>query len=382
MRVAFVSCYLNHHQLSLCEELRKRCDDFCFVATSRISDSRLSLGYEDMNEKYDFVVRAYEKGFAKEKLREILLESDAVIFGSCPNSYIDFRLKKDKLSFIFSERSLKKGLWRRFIPSVKKKIYERILKHNERPVYILCASAFLPLDLSLCSFDTSKCLRWGYFPQVSERTEYPQRNNPTLRILWVGRMIKLKRAQDAIRALTILRKNNIDFNLDIIGEGECESKLRALVRHLDLEGNVNFLGTMSPDKVRENMTSADILMMTSGYREGWGAVINEAMSEGCAVLASSAMGSVPFLIRDKENGLIYRYGSLKDMKRKLLCLAEDKALRESLGRKAFDTVRKEYSAEVAAERFVEFVKRSNKEDNTYEQGPMSLAPVIKNKWYK
>lgn len=381
MRIAFVSCYLNHHQLALCEELRKRCDDFCFVATSRISESRLSLGYEDMNEKYDFVVRAYEKGFTKEKLKEILLESDAVIFGACPDKYIDFRLKRDKLSFIFSERFLKKGLWRRFVPSVKKKIYERVVKHNERPVYVLCASAFLPLDLKLCSFDTSKCLKWGYFPEVSEREGYPERKNPVLRILWTGRLIELKKAQDAINAVNYLRKNNIDFKFDIIGEGDCEDKLRALVKRLDLEDKVNFLGSMPPEKVRENMASADILLMTSNFREGWGAVVNEAMSEGCAVLASSAVGSVPYLISDKENGLIYKYGSLKDMKSKLLCLAKDKSQREALGRKAFETIRKEYSAETAAERLCAFCLNAD-EEKLPKQGPMSRASVLKNNWYK
>ena len=152
-----------------------------------------------------------------------------------------------------------------------------------------------------------------------------------------------------------------------------------MVQDLGLSSKVRFLGAMSPEKVRENMGKADVFLMTSDFREGWGAVVNEAMSEGCALLASSAVGSVPFLIRDGENGLIYRYGDSRDMREKLLLLARDKNLRETLGRNAFLTVNNEYSVKVAVERFLKFAK--NPETAEFESGPMSRAPIMKNKWY-
>ena len=35
------------------------------------------------------------------------------------------------------------------------------------------------------------------------------------------------------------------------------------------------------------------------------------MNSACAVVANSAIGSVPFLIKNKENGLIYENGNKK-----------------------------------------------------------------------
>ena len=382
MKIAFVSSFLNHHQLLLCQAFNKSCDEFCYLATEQISEERRSLGYEDLNTKYDFVVRTYDEDFSESKLRKILIESDVVIFGACPDSYIEMRLKENRLSFIYSERFFKKGVWRRFIPSVRKKLHKRILQHKGKNLYVLCASGFLPYDLKLCSFDTSKCLRWGYFPQVSDRTEYQERTSPKLRLLWAGRMLPLKRAQDVVKAAAYLKKHNVDFTLDFIGEGNCEAEIRALVKHKGLEQSVRFLGSMSPDKVKENMASSDVFLMTSNFREGWGAVVNEAMSEGCAVLVSSAVGSASFLVQDGKNGMIYKYGSQRDMNKKLLALAMDKKLRDSLGKEAFLSIRGEYSAEVAVERLVAFVESGNKKEMIFNQGPVSAAPVIKNKWYK
>ena len=109
---------------------------------------------------------------------------------------------------------------------------------------------------------------------------------------------------------------------------------------------------------------------------------NGEIPEGCAVLVSSAVGSASFLVQDGKNGMIYKYGSQRDMNKKLLALAMDKKLRDSLGKEAFLSIRGEYSAEVAVERLVAFVESGNKKEMIFNQGPVSTAPVIKNKWYK
>lgn len=61
MKVTFVSNFLTHHQLPFCLEMVKKYkDDFKFVATIKITQERLNLGYKDMDYDYDFLVRAYE----------------------------------------------------------------------------------------------------------------------------------------------------------------------------------------------------------------------------------------------------------------------------------------------------------------------------------
>ncbi|MDO5124140.1 MAG: glycosyltransferase [Eubacteriales bacterium] len=378
MTVTLVSGFLNHHQLSLCSAFNSQCDKFYYIATEKIPRERLALGYKDSSDLYDFVLKPYESKEAEKEALRVISESDIVIFGTCPDSYIEHRMRENKLSFLYSERFFKKGLWRRFIPRTRKKLNSRILKYKDKNLYVLCASAFLPYDLSKLGFPTEKCFSWGYFPEADSHKARPQRHNKTVKLLWAGRLISWKHPEDAVKGALYLEKNGVDFTLDILGEGEKKAELEAMVQNLGLSSKVRFCGAMPPEKVRGKMREADIFLMTSDYNEGWGAVVNEAMSEGCALLASSAVGSVPYLIEDEVNGLVYRYADKSDFLQKLLKLAKDKSLAETLGENAFLTIKDEYNAQVGAQRLLEFSQNTNL---SRERGPMSKAPVIKNRWY-
>jgi len=382
LTVVMVSNFLNHHQLMLCNELKENCDEFYFIATRPIPSDRLSLGYADMNCQYDFVIRTYDKSTPSKKIREILINADAVIFGACPDKYIELRMKEGKLSFLASERFFKKGAWRRFYPPLAKKIRNRTTRYAKDNYYILCLGAFLSRDVSLLGFPLDKCYKWGYFPEVDFSDGYESRDNNRLKILWTGRMLDWKRADTALKACRFLNKVGVDFQLDFIGEGEESDKLKALSEKYRLRDKVNFLGSMPPESVRKAMSKSDVFLFTSNFYEGWGAVLNEAMSSGCAVLASSAIGSVPYLVEDGKNGIVYKYGSQKDFNEKLLMLAKDGNLRKALGENAIKTIKDDYCPKLAAQRFMEFVKSDNKSSVKFESGPMSRAEIIKNKWYK
>lgn len=344
-------------------------------------DDRAKLGYESGDSKHDFVVCAYSED-DHTKVYDLLCRSHIVIFGSCPDEYIEYRMNLGKPAFLYTERFFKKGVWRRFIPQTRKKVVSRIIKYKDKPLYVLCAGGFVSWELTLCGFDGDKCFRWGYFPVVNKYEDYPKRKNQTAKLLWAGRMLDWKCTCHAIEAARLLKAQKVDFDLDIIGAGEQEQNLRELVKSAELEDRVHFLGSMPPSDVAEHMRQADIFLMTSNFYEGWGAVVNEAMSTGCAVLASSAAGCVPYLITDGDNGLIYKFGDMNDLAHKLRKLIEDKPLRETLGRKAIETIQHEYSADLAAQRFMEFVSSPDGKKPSYESGPMSKAPIIKNNWYK
>ncbi len=382
MIITFVSCFLNHHQLPLCEELKNNCDEFYFVATEAIPESRLEMGYEDLNTAYDFVVRTYDESYDEDKFYSLLEKSDIVIFGTSPLSYIEYRMAYNKPTFIYQERYFKKGVWRRFIPHIRARINKKILKHKNKNLYVLCASGFLSSDLELMGFDANKCFKWGYFPRIDTTSgALPERNNSPVRILWAGRFLNWKHPELPIKSVAKLCEQGVDFTLDYIGIGDMEKALARKVKKYGLENKVRFLGSMSPAQVLENMEKADIFLMTSDFREGWGAVVNESMGTGCAVLASSAAGSVPFLVDDSKNGLIYDCSDENDFTSKLQKLIEDADLRKKLGENAYTTIQEKYNAKVAAKRLVEFVSSGCKYQD-YEAGPMSKAPVLRNDWYK
>ena len=48
------------------------------------------------------------------------------------------------------------------------------------------------------------------------------------------------------------------------------------------------------------MEESEIYLVTSDRKEGWGAVVNEAMNSGCAVVADHMIGAAPWMIRQRR----------------------------------------------------------------------------------
>jgi len=385
VKVAFVSNYLNHHQLPFCLAMDKLTGgQFTFVATTPVPQERLSMGYHDMNRAYPFVLTAYDDPENEKKAMELALSCDMIITGSAPEVYTEARVRQNKLTFRYSERLYKQGLWRAFSP---RGIASRLLHHTRyaaKPLYMLCASAYTAFDFSLTGAYIGKTYKWGYFPEVKEldldALFEEKHKNGTMSVLWAGRMISWKHPEVMISLAKYLREQGKRFRIDMIGNGELEHSLAASIRANRLEDCVHMLGAMSPEAVREHMEKADVFVFSSDFNEGWGAVLNESMNSACAVVASHAIGSVPFLLKDGENGLIYKNGDTEDLCRKVCSLLDAPEEREKLGRAAYETLHKEWNAQTAAQRLLQLAEdlMQDKKCSRFATGPCSLANRISN----
>ena len=288
MKVTFFSNFLNHHQLPFCLEMQKKLGaNFKFVATEPIPEERLSLGYDDMNSTYDFVIRSYED---EEEAYRLGKESDVVIIGSAPTKYIKERLKQQKLTFRYSERIFKNGFNLRTWLSLIKNF--TILERKN--VYLLCSSAYSAGDFNIAGSYINRCFKWGYFPKTYEydidELLTKKEKNKIVEILWCGRLIDWKHPEYLIEVAKKLKKDKIKFNIKVVGNGELMGSLNDSVIKNKLQKEVKLLGSVNNKEVRSYMEKADIYLFTSDFGEGWGAVLNEAMNSGCAVVASHAIG--------------------------------------------------------------------------------------------
>ena len=377
MNVLLVSNYFNHHQKSLCTAILKQGDRLSFVET----DDTHQQGYQTrLQESYVIQYRRNEKAS-----EEQIQAADVVIFGACPNHLIALRMAENKLSFLYSERFFKKGTWRRFIPQTRKKVTERIVQYKDKRLYALCASAFLPYDLKLLGFLPEKCFRWGYFPenktyQIADLCAKKDRR----RIMWAGRFLDWKHPDDALQIAKRLKDAGNDFHMDIVGTGEMETQLKGMADNMDLRECVTFLGSMPPDEVRGLMEQAGIYLFTSDRNEGWGAVLNESMNSGCAVVASHVIGSVPYLMKHRENGLIYKSGDVDGLYAHVKYLLDNPGEQERLGRAAYETITGLWNAEIAAQRLIalsEHLLAGEKYPDLFEDGPCSRAEIVKDNWF-
>ena len=107
--------------------------------------------------------------------------------------------------------------------------------------------------------------------------------------------------------------------------------------------------------------------------------MNEAMQCGCAVVASKEAGSVPFLIKDGENGLSYKNGDCDDFKKKVLSLFQEKYKILQFAKNGYDTIEKVWNAKNASMEFVRFCREyiDGAVPRPADIGPMSKAEIIK-----
>ncbi len=386
MKITFFSNFLNHHQYPLCNKLLKLPNiDFHFVATSRIPDERVSFGYSDMN-KESFVIREYENDEQKKIAEKLCVESDVIIFGSAPEKYAKMRLETNKLLLRYSERIFKNGLIHSFSPKAIKNIGQNHTVYRNKNVYLLGASAYAAADYNRMGAYPDKVYKWGYFPDIktySSPKEIISNKKPGT-ILWAARFISLKRPFLALDVAKKLKEDGYNFQLNMIGNGELFEAVTERIKKDNLEDCVNLLGSMSPQEVREKMEESEIFLFTSDFNEGWGAVLNESMNSCCAVVASHAIGSVPYLIEHTKNGLIFKNESFDSLYGNVCSLLDNSSFRSSVQNNAYDTIANLWNPEVAAKRLVLLSEDliSGGKSERFSSGPCSRAEKLGNRWFK
>lgn len=366
MTITFYSNFLNHHQLPLCQEFIKLIgeDNFHFVSCEKIHEERTKMGYEDMNVKYPFVVRAYESDEQMRNAIRLAHESDVAIIGTTNKIVSDIRAEENKLTFLFQERLFKNGSWHRFIPTTALSIYNSSIKYRRKNFYILCASAYSASDYSLCGFPRKKCLKWGYFPELLPKSD---KSFDKLHIMWCGRMIWWKHPEHAVEVARILKEKGIPFEMQMIGNGDKRQTVEKLIKKYDLSNNILLHDFMSPADIRKTMNNANIYLFTSGKQEGWGVVLNEAMNSSCVVVANDKAGSTPYLMEDNINGFLYD-GTIESLSRAIDKLLESSHI--TISENAYSTISQVWCPQNASQSLIEFVKSNH---TPLSSGPCSLA---------
>ena len=159
----------------------------------------------------------------------------------------------------------------------------------------------------------------------------------------------------------------------MFGSGEELENTKWLSKKLGVEHFVKFRGNLPNDEILIEMRKHDIFLFTSDKNEGWGAVLNEAMSCGCAVVASNKIGSVPFLIEDGVNGLIFKSENMDSFEDKVVELLNNPAKRAELSCNATKTMSDVWSPNNAAKQFLNLVGalQGGNEHMLPETGPCS-----------
>lgn len=384
---------MNHHQRPVADILANTLgDEYHFVTTQPMPNIFINTGYKNQDD-LQYII-PYYKEENKATVRDLVTSADAVIIGGTKvPDLVDLRLSTKKLLLFYSER------WHKRIRSyfalpiryLNGTIYKRFMRFNCENAYMLCASAFVPNDCrwSMCFY--GKTYKWGYFPPFNEldikQLQENRKTHKKLRLLSVCRMLDWKHPELSLQIAKKLRDNGYDFHLTMVGGVfEADKKSKRIMDYClkyksnnNLDGFVDILGPLKNEEVCRLYENTDIFLFTSDRNEGWGAVLNEAMSRGCAVVASDMIGSVPYLVENGYSGFTFKSGNVDDLYRKVEKLFNNQEIRLSMGENAYNLIKTKWSPNVAANRLLSLCGHLIKNKETeFNDGPCSKAYPVKN----
>ena len=380
MTFTFVSNYINHHQIPLCEALyRELGEDYTFIQTMPMEQERVAMGWGVDVHSLPYVQCLYEEEY--DCLKKIA-ESDVVLFGWTGREDIAAsRLASGRTTLRVSERLYREGQWKVISPRGLAAKYKEHIKYRRQNVCMLCAGAYTASDFHLIGAYPDKLFRWGYFTALrtydEDRFTYMKPDDGTLHIVWAGRFIPLKHPEYMVRLAKTLAGRGCRFLIHMLGDGEMEPQIRQDVAKGGLEKYFHFYGYTEPEQVRDVMEKCHIHIFTSNHLEGWGAVVNEGMNSGCVEVVNAQVGAAPYLIRHGENGLVYPEGRYEKMEELVIDLFDHWEARKKMGRAAYETIRDTWNAEHAAQELLRFTRGLQRGEITLAQtGPLSVASVI------
>lgn len=385
MKIAFISNYFNHHQKPFSDTLYKLTNhNFWFIETKEITEERLQLGWGS-EELPEYVLKNYIDIESLCYCQSIIDEADVVISGHAPYELIKNRLKNNKLTFFYTERIYKTGFEYYKWPVRAVRLFSKYNRYKN--FYVLCASAYTAADFAITGTFLNRTYKWGYFTEVKRygNIDLLLSSKKPLSVLWVGRFMDVKHPEAALYVAKRLKEDNYKFTLNLIGNGKLFDEIENQIVEYNLQDCVKLLGSMKPQEVRTHMEQSEVFLFTSDKNEGWGAVLNESLNSGCAVVASHAIGSVPFLIKDTQNGLIYKDGNLDDLYIKVKFLLDNKEERTRISKNAYLTMVTEWNPENAANKFIKLSNKllhNQKKSSFCDEGVCSKAPILKDNWYK
>lgn len=383
MKLTFVSNYINHHQIPFSEacygELR---EDYCFIQTEPMEEERIKMGWNAETAAIPYVRCMYEE---EAHCREIIANSDVAIFGWTRENEIIENLIKQRIdvgkpTLRVSERLYREGQWKAISPKGLIKKYKDHTRYRNKNVCLLCSGAYVASDFHIVRAYPNKMLRFGYFPETIRYTEEQlgemKAQDGRLHIVWAGRFMPLKHPEFVTALARDLKMQNAAFHIHMVGGGELEQAVKEQIKTDELQDVITLYGFRKPEEVRRIMEKCHIHLFTSNHLEGWGAVLNEAMNSGCAVIANVEAGGAPFLIQNGKNGLIYD-GTYGDFAAKVRKLLEDKQEIKRLGKEAYKTIAQSWNAGHAAKELLRFCDDMQRgRIIPAEEGPLSPAPVV------
>lgn len=317
MKIIFWQNVLSPHQSTYIRALANKKDiEVTLIVEEDISKHRKDMGWSIPNFGNTKILIRPEKAEIFQILKENEHESVHIFSGirAYPLVKVAFlqSLSFNIIRGILSESADLRGLKGVFRLGLGK--LEAFRFHNKID-FVLAIGNLGVQWFQKCGFSKNKIYPFGYFVENFTENKCDFRKNIEYRkdkfhLIFIGQLIERKGVDILLQALSGLKE--MDWFLDIIGDGKERRNIEDLCEILNLSKHVNFHGLKKNIETIGFLKTADLLVLPSRY-DGWGAVVNEALMCGIPVVCSNACG-VADLINGSFRGEVFKTESIRDLR--------------------------------------------------------------------
>lgn len=118
---------------------------------------------------------------------------------------------------------------------------------------------------------------------------------------------------DLLKAFSLIKDRNL--HLLLVGDGPIRNELEEYANN-NFKKQVTFTGYVKYPELPKYYGISDLFVHTSN-NEPWGVSVQEAMASGLPIITSELVGSSVDLIKEGQNGFIYKTNNIKELKDKL-----------------------------------------------------------------
>ena len=191
--------------------------------------------------------------------------------------------------------------------------------------------------------------------------EGPTYSQGPVRILSVGRLVEFKGFEHLIAACAELRRRQLDFTCEIIGDGPLRESLKAEIAALGLGSIIVLSGSLPQQTVFRKLQNCDFFVLASvvdraGASDVFPTVILEAMASAKAVVATQLAG-IPEAVVHSETGFLVPPADGKALADAMDRLIRDQWMRTGFGNAGRARVAEEFLVERTIEPLVELLER-------------------------
>lgn len=173
-------------------------------------------------------------------------------------------------------------------------------------------------------------------------------------VLWIARFGNhpYKDPFTFIKAIPLVLQHHPKTRFVMIGRGFLKPYAVKLAKKLAVDKSVRFIDYV--ENLNDFYSVSDVFVLSS-FNDNFGLVVAEAMACGKAVIVSNR-GAPQEVVKDA--GLLFEYGSHRDLADKIIMLLENGDLRQELGAKAHKRIVENFTWEKAAGNYLDVYKRS------------------------